>query len=542
LRIVIAHGGERSDSSYRYAAMLWFALRGRFRETLLSDVDSIRPGVDWVEQLEESVASADVVVAVIGTEWNAVADEGRKRRLDDPNDPVRVEIEAALRRGIPVIPVLVPGAAMPRSAELPEPLRMLARLEPIELTETRLDADFERLTRAIELARGEAAYDGRESVYAAPPPPAQRPLRERFAEAAAHGIVRGGISPIGLQAGQPSWFPELPPTSVDTSPSKRPPESPPAPLRRRRAGLLPLLLASAVGAAGVLAALKLLLDWLMVPLGHPEPEDDVDCTVFAPSAATPSETILVQAFVHPPEEADTARAVATEFDVEAERRAFLSLSAPVPPGTRLDFELRMPGLEIDDPVASTRWRRRVESVQFVVRIPAGAAAGTVVGTLAVSRDGAPLGHVKFKLTVGEQPAGEPEPQGEVARRYSSAFISYAARDREQVIQRVQLLGVVGIHYFHDVLSLDPGDRWERGLERAIDECDLFLLFWSSAAKESKWVRREVRHALARKGGDDLEPPEIRPVILEGPPIVEPWEELAHLHFNDRALYFMRPQR
>jgi len=70
-----------------------------------------------------------------------------------------------------------------------------------------------------------------------------------------------------------------------------------------------------------------------------------------------------------------------------------------------------------------------------------------------------------------------------------------------------------------------------------DRCDLFLLFWSQHAKDSTWVRREVEHALARQHGDELAPPEIRPVILER---VKPWDELAHLHFDDRALYFMRP--
>jgi hypothetical protein len=52
------------------------------------------------------------------------------------------------------------------------------------------------------------------------------------------------------------------------------------------------------------------------------------------------------------------------------------------------------------------------------------------------------------------------------------------------------------------------------------------------------VRQEVRYALHRHGGDELAPPEIKPVIIEGPPVAEPWEELAHLHFNDRILYFM----
>jgi TIR domain len=84
------------------------------------------------------------------------------------------------------------------------------------------------------------------------------------------------------------------------------------------------------------------------------------------------------------------------------------------------------------------------------------------------------------------------------------------------------------------------ERSEKKLELGIDECDLFLLFWSSESKRSEMGRKEVRYALTRRGDDELALPEIRPVIVEGPPIVEPWEELAHLHFNDRLLYFMRP--
>jgi len=107
-----------------------------------------------------------------------------------------------------------------------------------------------------------------------------------------------------------------------------------------------------------------------------------------------------------------------------------------------------------------------------------------------------------------------------------------------VLKRVQMLTLLRIGYFQDVLHLKPGDRWERKLYRHIDKCDLFLLFWSTAAKRSQWVLKEVRYALKRKGGDHLAPPQIHPVIIEGPPAPEPPDELAHLHFNDKLIYFM----
>jgi hypothetical protein len=65
-----------------------------------------------------------------------------------------------------------------------------------------------------------------------------------------------------------------------------------------------------------------------------------------------------------------------------------------------------------------------------------------------------------------------------------------------------MLKALRMSYFQDILALDPGDRWEQQLYRHIDQADLFLLFWSSAAHESEWVRKEVRYALSRKGSDD----------------------------------------
>jgi DNA-binding NarL/FixJ family response regulator len=267
--------------------------------------------------------------------------------------------------------------------------------------------------------------------------------------------------------------------------------------------------------------------------------DLVDCTVFAPPAVRAGATAFVQVFAHLPEQADSARAHAQEFDAAAARRGFKSLEAEVPRGARLTFHLVMPGTTIDDPVQHLVWRGQPASVQFGVHAPDPA---TLVGTVGVSRDGIPLGYVKFKLDVSTilpvfGPA-RPAPVGEAAHRYRKAFISYASPDRPEVLKRVQMLGRLGIDYFQDVLKLEPGDRWEKQLYRHIAESDLFLLFWSTAARNSEWVLKELRYALERKGDDDLAPPEIAPVVIEGPPPPPPPPELAHLHFNDYLLYFM----
>ena len=283
----------------------------------------------------------------------------------------------------------------------------------------------------------------------------------------------------------------------------------------------------------------------------PGPGDDVECTVFAPLTVAAPGNLLVQVFAHLVEQAGAARALAVEFDADAERRAIKSLAATIPWGTVVHFDLSIPPLKVDEPVESLVWRGRPEAVQFAVRVPAGCPSGTVIGTVGVSVASVPIGRVRFRLTVTDAtsappasapPASAPAvPTGDEALRYRTAFVSYASADRAKVVARLQMLSVAGISYFQDI-DMEPGERWERALYRQMDDCDLFLLFWSDAARSSEWVRKEVAYALERGQVDDRQRPHIRPVIIEGPPFVPPWEELSHLHFNDKLLYVLAGEK
>jgi hypothetical protein len=91
-------------------------------------------GADFVKVIENTVAKCDVLIAVIGKDWLALKDEYGERRLDNPEDFVRVEIGAALRREICVIPVLVDDAKMPRSRDLPDELKPLIRRNALRIT------------------------------------------------------------------------------------------------------------------------------------------------------------------------------------------------------------------------------------------------------------------------------------------------------------------------------------------------------------------------------------------------------------------------
>ncbi|MEO0447703.1 MAG: toll/interleukin-1 receptor domain-containing protein, partial [Verrucomicrobiota bacterium] len=91
------------------------------RENVFMDVDTIPLGVDFVEYLGQEVGKADVLLVVMGPQWM----EEMTRRAGEEGDFVRIEIEAALERGIPVVPLLLSGAVMPKKEELPPSLERL---------------------------------------------------------------------------------------------------------------------------------------------------------------------------------------------------------------------------------------------------------------------------------------------------------------------------------------------------------------------------------------------------------------------------------
>ena len=124
-------------------------------EQLFLDVDNIAPGLDFVSVLYERVGECDVLLAVIGKQWINAANEAGNRRLDDPDDFVRIEIESALTQGKRVIPVLVGEAQMPRLEDLPDSLRPIVRRNAVRLTHEQFRADTQGLIKALQQALAE---------------------------------------------------------------------------------------------------------------------------------------------------------------------------------------------------------------------------------------------------------------------------------------------------------------------------------------------------------------------------------------------------
>jgi TIR domain len=129
---------------------------------VFKDIESQRPGVDFVHVVREMLQRAFAMVVIIGPRWLV------DRRVDDPEDLHREEIRTALERGVHIVPVLVNGASMPRKNELPEDIRPLVRRQAIEITDTRWDYDVGQL--AEHLARVLAGSPKRQRFLAQVPP------------------------------------------------------------------------------------------------------------------------------------------------------------------------------------------------------------------------------------------------------------------------------------------------------------------------------------------------------------------------------------
>jgi TIR domain len=140
----------RREDTAAYAGRLNDALVERFgRNSVFMDIDTIEPGVDFNDEIDRAIGHCDVLIALIGPRWLAAA-SARGRRLDDPQDFVRVEIGHALDRNIRVIPTLVGGAEMPEIGDLPGDIVKLAKRNAVELTDKRFRTDLQALVEPLE--------------------------------------------------------------------------------------------------------------------------------------------------------------------------------------------------------------------------------------------------------------------------------------------------------------------------------------------------------------------------------------------------------
>ena len=229
----------RREDTAGHAGRLFDRLSGRFPGRVFMDIDTIEPGIDFVDIIEAAVGCCEVLIVMIGRDWLTLADATGRRRLDNPSDFVRLEVATALERDIRIIPVLVEDAIMPRPEDLPPELALLTRRNAIELSDGRWSFDVDRLIQTIEGVLQDKAPSAlmpvttlQEAPAATPPPPEPAPPKARpqawlAAALVALALVGWGAWRFGRQ--QTSQVLQAPQKIGETAVSQSLVTSPPAP-------------------------------------------------------------------------------------------------------------------------------------------------------------------------------------------------------------------------------------------------------------------------------------------------------------------------
>jgi hypothetical protein len=511
-----------------WAARIRNRLKGR------ASPNDLGRGVDFANALKTRAGEVEAVVLIIGRDWLAVV-------RNDPCDPTRIETETALSNKIHVIPVLVDSASMPLVGSLPESLKVLAHLQPIELSSGHFDSGIERLEETLD----DLAFDyltavsrtsGRKKT-ARKSAATKKAVRKGAAKTAAAGKATRLKVALESALMMLRHFEVAGLTAEHASAAKK--AGRPTPGERNTAGGPPRIAVN----QGLSVHEMRHLAWACAADASPNAdrprvrsetvqpadavEDKVECSVFGPPAAPPGKAILIQVFLHLADQAKSASLL----------KATKSLDLPIRRGARVEIAFSANGLVVDDPVQSLVWRGEPAYCQFLAAMPAGPSGQSFFPVVRVSVDGKLVGPIKFRLS-SEDTASQPasEPLGDHAGPYRYAFVSYASKDRDEVLKRVQMLEILKTKFFQDILSLDLGDRWEKKPYQNIDRCDLFLLFWSQAAKDSQWVMKEAEYALAHQQKNSGGEPDLVPVVLEQNVLPPP--TLSAFHFNDRISYLV----
>lgn len=166
---------RRDDTEGEAGRLFDDLVRAYGDNSVFMDVAGINPGIDFRKAIDDNVSSCGVLLAMIGPTWATITNSSGQRRLDDPNDFVRLEISAALARNIAVIPVLVHDAKMPAPDHLPDNLKDLAYRNSVEITHARWNSDVQLLTQALGQYVSSSSYTNTQPVHATvavqlPPP------------------------------------------------------------------------------------------------------------------------------------------------------------------------------------------------------------------------------------------------------------------------------------------------------------------------------------------------------------------------------------
>ncbi len=197
------------------------------------------------------------------------------------------------------------------------------------------------------------------------------------------------------------------------------------------------------------------------------------------------------------------------------------------PGTTVMVGLKGSDLIIDEPVQEFKWNGEMNDLEFDVSIKEDAKHRNIVLKYDVFIEDVRVAKLRLDLSIGTE--NKNNIKDVTVSPAKTAFASYSSKDRKRVLDRVSAIEInSGINVFIDCTSLRTGKEWKPQLEDKLRNSDLFLLFWSLNAQESKWVNWEWKTAYKFPKEIQIQP--LDPVDMAAPP-----EELKNLHFGDHRM-------
>lgn len=260
----------------------------------------------------------------------------------------------------------------------------------------------------------------------------------------------------------------------------------------------------------------------------PAPLSAVEFSAYFPREIQPNTWQPLRAYVYKPQ-AQSAVAADAAAELGALLSGYREVARPaqtrITEGALITATPELPGFQFNPPTAQIAFYDDWQRFDFRLRATSAPLDHAANGRITFSVEGIIIADVPLAIYVGAS-AAQPAPVSSARPIYQSIFCSYSHRDT-QIVERIEkAYKVLGFTSLRDVLTLKSGQNWDAELLRLIDQADIFQLFWSTAASQSKAVRKEWLYALQRRA---LRPDFVRPVFWEQP-MPPPPPELSPIHF------------
>ena len=206
--------------------------------------------------------------------------------------------------------------------------------------------------------------------------------------------------------------------------------------------------------------------------------------------------MMVQVFLYKEGEERYVASKANEVDPDAERKNYTPLSVELKEGDKVKISLQVSNkdIQVEDPVQEITWQGRITDCQFAMYISNEFNASTILATVVLSVNGAPVGRMMFKTKVVDNPRKLHTEI--VSKSFHKIFISYSHKDESRVKYLAEAYKAQGVDYFFDRHYLKAGDVYPLKIQQYIDSADLFILCWSKNAAESDYVTLERNRAMS----------------------------------------------